>query len=215
MRLGRAGIKRREIAAPALQRGAPCRRAARDRRQCRRPRGRTHRFRTWRRAGRAAGCACRYRMSCARRVRRPGWARSLKHPAAFAQRRKNAGRNVAHRRAARRSSVTPATAGTDRCTRSLNGSRSLSMPREPMRQGIDDGDFQAEPGVGDRGGEAVAFAQQPFGALGEPMQAIEQRRRCPRGAELLRCSRRRRRARLAEYKHGRDCDSRPCSPADD
>ena len=69
----------------------------------------------------------RYRTSCRRRARPPVWAWSLTHPAASATRRRQ-------RRPSRRDAplrmpiiVKPATPGTPRCTRSLSGSRAMSM----------------------------------------------------------------------------------------
>src|SRR5262249_61212982 len=50
-------------------------------------------------------------------------------------------------------------------------------PREPVRERVDDRDFEGKPPVGDRGGESVALGEQRLGAGRELMQTIAQRRR--------------------------------------
>ena len=89
-----AAIDRINVRAPALPVARGAARAGPDRRQCRRRRGRTNRFRTLPRAGRAAKCACRYKTSCGRPARPQDWAHSLTHPAASASQRKDAGQAV-------------------------------------------------------------------------------------------------------------------------
>jgi len=51
---------------------------------------------------------------------------------------------------------------------------------ESLKRARFHGDLEAEPPVVDRGGKAVAFAEQPLGPQRQPVQAIEQFRRCPR-----------------------------------
>ena len=123
MRRRRAGIERVDIGSPLLQVPRGAGRAGRDRRRYRRQRGRTNRFRTSPRAGRAAGCASRRRTSCPKHARRLAWSRSLTHPGDSARRRSAAGRDAAMRRSGRQEASSPRPREPKDARVSLSGSR--------------------------------------------------------------------------------------------
>ncbi len=135
-------------ATPRSRRGAA--RAARDRRRRRRRRGRTNRFRTSPRAVRAAGSACRHRTSCRRRAPPLDWAWPLTPPAASAHvadnrrpSRRDAPLQDAEQRQAGNGGQRQMHALAQRVAR-------LQDMRQPMRQRVDDRNFQAEPAVVDQ-----------------------------------------------------------------
>ena len=57
--------------------------------------------------------------------------------------------------------------------------------RQTMRQRVDDRDFEAEAPIVDQEWKVVAFAQQPLGVPGKPMQTYQQRGRRLRRVERL------------------------------
>ena len=59
------------------------------------------------------------------------------------------------------------------------------QPREPMRQRIDDGNFEREPAVVDQQRKYVALGEKPPRAFGKTVQCRQQRRRRLRLAERL------------------------------
>ena len=129
LRRRRTGIKRGEIGPPLVERRAPPVARARDRRRCRRRRGRTNRFRTSPRAARAAESASRNRTKSPTRARRPEKDCSLTPLAAFATRRKICGRAGARCRARRR-----ATSGRRRPAR--QDARARSADRGVIRMRV-------------------------------------------------------------------------------
>ena len=185
LRRRRAGIERVDVAAPLLKRGLP--RVARARivgdivdRAAERI-DFEHRLAL----RRAAGCACRYRTSCARRVRAAGVGVVTHAPrglCAAAEKRRpirpKPPRSTPSKRESgdRRHGKVHALA--QRIAR-------LQDARQPVRQRVDDGNLERKPRVVDRRGKAVALAKQALGARGELVQAIEQSGRSALGAELL------------------------------
>ena len=157
---------------------------------------------------RAAESACRCRTSCRKRARPLAWASFTHAPRGFC--------DVAKiRRPSRRDA--PVRTPIDRQAGDGGHFKMHALAeriarhqhaRQAMRQRVDDGDFEAEAPVVDQCRKVIALAQQSLGALGEPVQAIEQRRRCPRLAERFDRRSRRRRKRRAGRRRGRDCDSR-------
>ena len=186
LRRRRAGIDRIDVGAPALQLLAP--RLARPGIVGDVVDGAAERIDFEHRLAlrRAAESACRDRTSCRRRARRPGTAGSPTHPAAFAARRSSAGRAAATRRRCMPAMVSPATAGMDRCTRSLQRIARHQHARQPMRQRVDDRDFEAEPPIVDQDGErhrsrsAAARCARQARAGNRAAPATRAARRAPR-----------------------------------
>ena len=56
---------------------------------------------------------------------------------------------------------------------------------DPVGEGLDDGNFQPEAEIPDLRGKRPAFIQQILGLAGQPMQALQQRRRGLRQSQLL------------------------------
>ena len=132
-----------------VEAGEPRRDAARRRRRCRRPRGRTNRSRTSPRAARAAGCAWRDRTSCRRRAwprrharrslaQRASWRLVPLRPARCANRRRSRPRATVPAPSASARRFAEMHALAQRIAASA-GSRPGARPA------LDDRDFQRQP----------------------------------------------------------------------
>jgi hypothetical protein len=61
----------------------------------------------------------------------------------------------------------------------------LEHPHDPVGKTLDHGNLESEPEIPDFAAERFAVIEQAFGARGQRMQALQQRRRRPRLAKLL------------------------------
>ena len=79
--------------------------------------------------------------------------------------------------------VSPATAGAGQMHAIMQRIARHKNARQPMRQRVDDRDFEAEAPIVDQDWKVVAFAQQSLGVPGKPVQTNQQRRRRLRRVE--------------------------------